>query len=173
MKSKYFFTIAVIAAVIGLDQVVAHQHHAGTLATAIIASDQQGLATTTQQQSLLQYTQAHMAVSETIFLAGSYNRAVQAADAAANPASNGQIYSEAQAACASHANSIVQADCVQAYVAAHSTPSTDPQAVTQPTKAAYTKTFKAPGWTTDSAGIAFLIMLVAVAMGGYLKLLRR
>jgi len=173
MKSKYFFAIAVLALVVGLDQVVLHQRHAGELVTTIEAGDQQGLATTTEQQTLQQYTHDHMAVSETVFLAGSYNRAVAAAQAAANPASNGQVYAEAQAACASHADSITQANCVLAYVAAHSTPSTDPQAVVQPSKAAYTKTFTAPSWTADSAGIAFLTMLVAVAMGGYLKLLRR
>ena len=173
MKARYFLGIAVIAFVIGIWQVVAHQQHAGILAAKITTDDTAGLDTTADQQALATYVSTHMATSRTVLLVGSYNRAVQAAQAAANPASNGSVYAAAQAACASHANSLVQANCVQAYLAAHSSTGTNPQPAATPTKAAYTKSFTAPGWTADSAGIPLLVALTAMALSGYLITLRR
>jgi hypothetical protein len=173
MKSRNFFIFAVVAALVGLGAVFADQHHASSLASALLKRNAAGFNTTTDQQTLANYAQHHMGVSEKLFLAGSYNQAVQAAQLAANPLSNGAIYAQAQAACASHADSITQANCVQAYVNGHTQPSANPQAVAIPAKAAYTKSFTAPGWTPDVAGIAFLVAIVAAAGAAYLLALRR
>jgi hypothetical protein len=173
MKARYCFGIALVAVIIGLWQVAAHQRYAGALAATITTKDNAGLDTTGDQEVLSAYVKAHMATSRTVFLAASYNAAAQAAQAAASPASNGQVYADAQASCASHANSLVQANCVQAYLSTHSASGTNPQAVATPTKAAYTKSFMAPGWTPDSAGIALLTALTALILGGYLMVLRR
>jgi hypothetical protein len=173
MKSRYFFALAAIAALVGVGLVVIHQYHAGKLAQTIEANDKLGLSTTTSQQALQSYAHAHMAVSVKVYLAGSYSRAEQAVQTAANPSSNGTIYALAQASCAGHTDSITQANCVQTYLSSHAQPSSNPKAIALPAKAAYTKTYGAPGWTPDTAGIAFLAALVFVAMGGYLVLLRR
>jgi hypothetical protein len=173
MKARYFLGIAVIAFVVGVSQVIVHQHHAGTLAAKVTTDDATGLDTTSDQQVLARYVATHMATSRTVLLSASYNRALQAAQAASNPTSNGTVYSAAQAACASHADSLVQARCVQAYLAAHSTSGTNPQVVTTPVKADYTKTFTAPNWTADSAGVPLLVAFTAMAMAAYLISLRR
>jgi len=173
MKARYFFGIAVITFAIGIWQVALNQRTATTLATKITADDTAGLDTTTDQQVLTRYVSAHMATSRSVVLIASYNRAEQAAQAAANPASNGSVYAAAQASCAGHADSLVQARCVQAYLAAHSSAGANPQPAATPSKADYTKTFSAPGWTADSAGIPLLIALASMALSAYLIVLRR
>jgi hypothetical protein len=173
MKARYFFVIALAAFAIGIWQTAAHQRAAGVLASAIITEDTTGTDTTIAQQTLSSYVKLHMATSRQVFLSASYDKASQAAQAAANPASNGAVYAAAQAACASHADSLVQARCVQAYVGSHSSTGANPQAVAAPVKADYTKSFTAPSWTADSAGIALLAALTALVMGIYLAVLRR
>lgn len=173
MKPQYFFICAVLAGIFGVAFALSHQHQANHLAAVITAADQGGQDTAGAQQTLSAYVHHHMGVSETVFLEGSYDRAVQAAQGASNPSSNGQVYADAQAACAGHADSITQANCVQAYVAAHAAPSTNPQAVAQPTKMAFTKKFTGPSWTADTTGVAFLVMLATIAMGFAQALARR
>jgi hypothetical protein len=173
MKARYFLGIAVIAFVVGIWQVAVHQHTAATLAAKITTDDAASLDTTAGQQALADYVKVHMATSRSVMLTASYNRAVQAAQAAADPASNGTVYAAAQAACAGHSDSLVQARCVQTYLAAHSSTGANPQPAATPAKADYTKTFTAPGWTTDSAGISLLIALAAMALSSYLIVLRR
>lgn len=173
MKARTFFAIALIALAAGIWQTAVHQHTAGTLATTITAQDAAGLDTTVAQQALTNYVKLHMATSRQVFLSASYDRANQAAQAAASPASNGTVYAAAQASCASHADSLVQARCVQAYLGSHSSTGANPQAVASPVKADYTKSFTAPDWTADSAGIAVLTALTAMVLGMYLLVLRR
>lgn len=173
MKARYFLGIAVIAFAVGIGQVALHQHAAATLAAKITTDDAASLDTTTDQQVLANYVKVHMATSQRVLLTASYNRAVQAAQAAANPASNGTVYAAAQASCAGHSDSLVQARCVQAYLASHSSAGANPQPATMPSKTDYTKTFTAPGWTADSAGIPLLIALAAMALSSYLIVLRR
>src|SRR5262245_14987701 len=138
MKPRYFFIIAGIAVGIGLAGVAVHQEHATNLTTALLKRDTSGFDTTSDQHQLSSYIRQHMGVTQTVYLAGAYGRALQAAQAAANPASNGMIYVQAQAACASHADSVTQANCVQAYLSSHAQPSANPQAVAMPSKATYT-----------------------------------
>lgn len=173
MKARYFLGIAVIAFVVGIWQIALHQHTAATLAAKITTDDTAGVDTTADQQALADYVKVHMTTSRSVMLTASYNRAVQAAQAAANPASNGSVYAAAQASCAGHADSLVQARCVQAYVGSHSTAGANPQPAATPSKADYTKTFTAPGWTADSAGIPLLVALAAMALSAYLIVLRR
>jgi hypothetical protein len=140
---------------------LAHQKEATKRADSIVIKDNAGVDTTADRQELKQYVAAHMNTRVTVALKASYERAYQTADAAANPASNGQVYSQAQAACASKANSIVQAQCVQSYIASHTQPAANPQSVTKPRLSDYVTTYRAPFWTLDATGLSLLIAVGA------------
>jgi hypothetical protein len=165
MKSRPLFVTAAIVGLIGIGLLVAQQHKAQTLASAIVSKDQSGLDTTADQQRLKTYASTHMGATTTVFLQGSYARAAQAAQAATNPASGGQVYAAAQAACAGKSDSIVQARCVTAYVNSHSQPAANPQPVAMPLQADYTKTFTAPTFTFDLAGLLLALCGLLVAAG--------
>lgn len=173
MKARYVLVVAVAALAVGVGQVVVHQRHASRLAASIVANDQLGHDVTAQLATLQTYIHGHIATSQQVTLDGSYNRAVAAAAAAAAPASNGTIYAQAQAACASHADSLVQARCVQAYLASHATVGANPTAIPTPVKADYVKSFTAPRWTPDSAGLALVVAAASLALAAYLVALGR
>jgi hypothetical protein len=147
----------------GVGAAVHAQARAHAMAQAIVTADQSGQDITALQAKLAAYVHAHMLTDQTVFLSGSYNRAAAAAQAAANPNSNGTVYAQAQASCASHADSLVQARCVQAYLAANAQTGANPQAVAAPVKADYTKSYHAPHWTADLAGIMLLAAFAALA----------
>lgn len=173
MKARYLLALAALLLVASGVQMVAHQHHARTLEKAVQAADASGQDPAAGLAAAQAYLNKHMGVSLAIFLQASYDRALQAAQAAANPQSSGEVYAAAQAACAGKADSIVQARCVQAYVSAHAPAAPNPQAVAMPTKADYTKRLSSPTWTADAAGITFLLGLVFLGTGGYLAIFRR
>ncbi len=165
MKPIPLFIIAVFAVGLGIAQISVHQREATLMTRHIVQADAAGSDTASLQHELADQVHAHMGTDATYTLEGSYNRDVAASQAAANPTTNGQVYAQAQAACASKADSIAQATCVQHYLAAHASPATNPQPATMPEKRAYTTTLTSPSWTNDSAGIAFLAATVAAALG--------
>lgn len=173
MKARYFFAISLVVFGVGAWQLYDHQKQMDVLESAIQNKDISGQPVDADMVAAQAYSQAHMGTSSSVFLSGSYDRAMAASSAASNPSSNGAVYAQAQAACAGKADSIVQAKCVSAYVAAHAAPSANPQAVAAPTKEAYTKPIAATAWTPDSVGVALLAGLVSIAMGLYLVVLRR
>jgi hypothetical protein len=168
MKSRYFFALAVMSIVVAGGLIGYNRHHLGGMVDAVIAKDAAATDTTADVVAIQSYVRHHMGTSATVELKGSYNRAQAAAVAAANPASNGTIYSDAQTACASKADSIVQARCVQNYLATHSQPSANPQAVVQPNLSDYTKIFKGPTFSFDTVGIALLAAVGFVIAGLFL-----
>jgi hypothetical protein len=173
MKARYFFAISLVVLGVGAWQLYDHQKQMDILVGSIQNKDISGQPIDADIANAQTYASQHMATSSSVFLSGSYDRAMATSTAASNPASNGAVYAQAQASCAGKADSIVQAKCVSAYVAAHAAPSANPQAVATPTKEAYTKPITAPAWTPDSVGITLLAGLVAAAMGLYLVIIRR
>ena len=172
MKTRYFVGVVAVALAVCGWQIAVHRHYVQTQTAAITAQDQAGLDPSATEVAVNTYVHTHMLTSTSVFLKASYDRAVAASQSTATE-SNGQVYAAAQAACASHADSIVQANCVQAYLSAHSTTGANPQApAPAPAKADYTKTFIAPNWTEDSAGIALLLALVALFLAVYSRLLK-
>lgn len=172
MKSRYLFAIAIVAAIIGGGLVTLNRQHATRLANTITAKDQSAGYYEPDLAQLQTFVKAHMLTSTTVFLSGSYDRAVHNASvnsSAVDPA----IYSSAQASCASHADSIAQAKCVSAYVAAHAAPQANPQPQAQPNKADFMKTYTAPGWTPDLAGLALAVAAVFGIVGIYLLIYRK
>jgi hypothetical protein len=122
--------------------------------------------TQTKLNDLKQYVATHSGATITVQLTAAYNAAVQqaavAATATATPSSS--LYAAAQAACAGHAVSTVQAVCNQAYIESHSTPASASSTVVQPKLSDYTYHFVAPFLTLDLAtvlwAIAFVLILI-------------
>jgi len=164
MKKRYFLIIGLLAVLVGMQQLVAHRGHASDLAKTIKTKDASALDVSAESTILQAYVDKHMGSTQKLVFEGSYKRAMDSYQATSSPQSNGKVYAEAQAACAGRTDSITQARCVQAYVASHSTPSSNPQPMAKPKKSDYTKVYKAPGWTGDSTGIALLVALVSVVM---------
>lgn len=165
MRARYFFLVALLVAVFGGLQILSHQRHVKSAVAVIESKDQTSQDVTSDLASLKSYVGGHMGTSTELQLKASYDRAAAAAGAAANPASNGAVYAAAQSACSGKTDSVTQSKCVQNYVATHSQPSSNPQAAVMPSLAAYTKSYKSPGWTADSAGLAFLVAAGLVAAG--------
>jgi ABC-type phosphate/phosphonate transport system substrate-binding protein len=165
-KRMLFLTAAIVLAAAGLLYRASSSHSARTQANQIVSADTAGTDTATQIASLKSYVGSHMGSSIRFSLAGSYNRAVAAAQAAASAGNNySQIYADAQKACSSKSDSLVQAHCNQAYLAAHlaSAPSVAP--VVMPVLASYQYNLVAPLWTPDLAGALLLGALVALILG--------
>jgi hypothetical protein len=173
MKIRYFLIVAAVLGLAGWWQMNSNRHDAAALANTILVKDTNSLDTAADQATLKAYTAKHMGSSQTVVLTAGYNRAVAAAQAAANPQSNGRVYVEAQAACSSHANSIVQSQCVTNYVSSHTTTGANPAAVAPPNKADYTKVFVSPRWSHDLAGILLFGALVSASLALYLFIVRR
>ena len=129
------------------------------------AYDAQGKATTAQQQQLKQFIESHTGLSAQLFLQSSFERAEEAAKAAANPSSSGQLYAQAQAACGGKSDSVTQARCVQQYIAARGPANPNPQPVVAPSRADYTFEAKSPMIVADTVGL-LLIAMVALALIG-------
>lgn len=173
MKIRYFLIAAGVFGLAGWWQLNSHRNDAAALANTIMVKDGSGLDTATDQAALKAYTAKHMGTGQAMTLTASYDRAVAAANAAANPQSNGSVYAQAQAACGGRANSVAQTNCVANYVTSHSTAGANPAAVAAPNKADYNKVFTAPSWTPDSAGILLLAAAASLALASYLLILHR
>ena len=164
-KRMLFLVAAVGLAVAGLVCRAATSHSATAQVEQILSSDTAGIDVTPKISNLKVYANEHMGASASFTLKGSYNRAVAAAQTAAAAASNSsQVYADAQRACSSKSDSLVQAHCNQAYLAAHLTnvPTTAP--VLSPVLANYQYQVTSPAWTPDLAGALFLGALVAFVL---------
>lgn len=145
-------------------------HNASTASSkvrAIAAQDAASADPTADIAALKQYVSKHMHSSVSFVLTNAYNRAVSAAQAQQqqqSSAPSGAVYAQAQAACASHADSVAQANCVINYVSAHSTPAAAPSTtpVVMPSLATYTYHFISPAWTFDLTGILLIIGLIGL-----------
>lgn len=167
MKPRLFIIIAVVAALVGLWQLAGNARQSAAMRDKIITKDQAGSDVKTDIQSLIIYVHNHMHASAKFELAGSYQRAADMAAASNQP--SGTIYAQAQAACASKADSVTQARCVSDYVSKHLLPATTPPP--PPDHAKYTYDIHSPIWAPDTAGVAVLLTVICLAVAGWLKLM--
>jgi len=168
MKLRYVLTVSVALLVFGIFAIGQNSGNAQDLATKVLSADDANQSLVVPQKALADYVHRHMGSSTQLFLDASYQRAVAATNA--SPATSGQVYHDAQAACVSHTSAVNQANCVQAYVNAHSTPGTSDLQPAVVSKTPYTFNYKAPHWTPDVAGIALLVGLVGLVTSGLLWL---
>jgi hypothetical protein len=174
MKARYFILLAIFLAAGAIVMTRVYERQVQRQITAITTADAASLDTTALLQALSQYVTAHMGTSATVTLQASYERAVTAAQtAAAGGVAQGQVYAQAQAACAGRNDSIVQAKCVAAYVASHATPASQPQVAATPVLATYQHSYSAPVWTPDVAGGLWLGALAALIAAAAIWLRQR
>ncbi len=173
MKPRYLLIAALLVLLYGIYGYHQNGQSAAKLATQITTQDNANQSITAPLDQLEAYVHNHLGATTSVFLAGSYNRAVAATKLSATPPVDGSVYADAQAACAGHSSSVVQAQCVTSYVTARlqAQPATAPAVA--PAKASYTYRFAAPRWTADAVGLAFLLALLLAAGAGLLTLLRR
>ena len=169
-KRILFIIFAVVLLGAGIVYRAASAHEARAEADKIVAADLAGQDTSSAITTLKAFAAGHMGASVNFTLKGSYDRAQAAAAAAANtPAPNAQVYADAQRACSGKSDSIVQAKCNQAYVAAHLTAVATPTPVPAPKLAGYQYAVVAPLWTPDLAGALLLGAAAALALSAILR----
>ncbi len=171
MKSFYLLFIALAATAIGVWQLNVDANGAHQQRDLIVTTDQSGQDVTADIKQLQTYTANHMNASVSFELSGSYQRAVDAAKAATVPNANGQIYAQAQAACAGRASAVVQAQCVAAYLSAHPGPAA--ASAPAPIESDYVYSFKSPAWAPDSAGISLAAAALSLIIGTALMIFKR
>lgn len=166
MKKRHSLLIFVCALCVALAAcfvLVGNRQHVANLAQQIVKSDTAGTNVQTDIIKLKSYAASHMKVNVSFVLTGSYNRDVQQAKAQA--AQSNSTYGAAQASCDKRGvDSIRQANCVAAYLAAHGGQAAAPQL---PKVNAYQYHIIGPAWTFDIAGlllvVAAILAIVAVA----------
>jgi hypothetical protein len=162
MKSTIFVIMITFFIAMGFGVRSANGNYAQTQAKRLAAMDATDAANT-KLNDLKNYVATHSGSTVTVVLTTAYNNAVQVAEAAAASTPSTQLYAAAQAACAGHAVSTVQAQCNEQYIQAHNTPVV---AVAQPKLSDYTYHFVAPIITFDFVTIlwvfAFIMIIVLI-----------
>jgi hypothetical protein len=140
-------------------------------ANAIVNADQVGEPTAPLLTSLKSFVMTHTGSSVKLTLGGSYARAQAAAQASTKSQEiTGQLYAEGQATCASKADSLVQARCVQAYVSARLKALAIPTPVTPPNPNDYIMSYTAPAIAADTASAMAALSLLSL-IGGFFWIL--
>ena len=165
-KRMLFLLAAIALTAAGLFYRASSSHSAMAQADQIVSSDTAGVDTTPKIASLKTYANDHMGASVAFTLKSSFDRATAASQAAAVAATSNsqQIYADAQRACSSKSDSLVQAHCNQAYLAAHLNNVPNPTPILSPVLANYQYNLNAPFWTPDLAGALLLGALVAFGL---------
>lgn len=134
----------------------------------VIAADERGEGTDEALRSIGNYITNHMntGLESPIYLAETYNRAVEKVLEKAQATANGEIYRRAQAACEDPSVLLsVRASCVQDYVVEHAPPGQTAQPVEFPDQSLYTYNFAPPLWSPDPAGwLVLLTFLLGLAL---------
>ena len=166
MKPTAF--IIAIALLIGAGFAIraSNANYAHTQATALSQAENNS-DTAAKLNDLKQYVSTHSGSTITVELATAYNDAVKQAEAASTTATpSSGLYAAAQAACAGHAVSTVQAACNQAYIESHSNAGSASPYVVEPKLSDYTYHFVAPLLAFDATtlcwGVAFILILILV-----------
>lgn len=172
MKKRYLIIAAAIATLIGLVELGVTRNQAISQAQSIIAKDKVGDDTKADLTKLTDYIHNHTRTSVTFTLEGSYQRAAQAAQQAAIPQANSNVYAAAQAACNSK-NPVAMATCIQTYVQTHAPAGAQPHPVALPDVNAYTYHLNSPAWAPDVVGISFLVALIGLVTAAWLAIVAR
>lgn len=171
MKLRFLLIGSIVCAALGILLVLFNHRHAVTSARAIIIKDQRAENVTQDIKKLENFVHDHMRTGVSFELTASYERAVEAAHAAAQPNVSGSVYSQAQAACKQKV-ATVQTKCIADYVAKNASPAVAAQ-IKLPDLATFTYTFSSTGWTPDLAGILLLASVCGLVLFGWLLLMRR
>jgi hypothetical protein len=171
MKKRYLIIITIVSTLIGVGAIGLNAANGQKQAQQISRVDQAGGDVTQLQSNLAHYSKAHMGSSVTVFLAGSYQRSQAASNT--TPVAAGDIYSQAQSACVSRTTAVNQAKCVQDYLNAHAPGQSPAPVQSSSNRSSYTKTYLAPSWTPDLAGLSLLVGFAAAALAGWLWIIRR
>ncbi len=147
--------MAVVAVLLALVEISRNKQQVVRLKQQATQTDQGNGDTKAALSELQSFAANHTSASATIELTDSYKRAV----AASSSSGTGQVYAQAQAACASHADSIVQARCVSSYLANHAQMGGEAQPVPEESK--YVYSYKSPVVAPDSAGLSLLVAVAA------------
>lgn len=159
MKIRYLFGLAIVFGVISIVALRYNAQHIYDLKTQIIQKDNAGEPVTEDLQSLRRFIFAHMNTTTKLELSGSYQRALDSAQAP-----GGGVYAEAQAACDKQGvSSVAQAQCVQSYLATRVQPGSESIVDKTP----YIYSFASPGWSPDAAGFS-LLLAIGCALGSLL-----
>lgn len=171
MKRRYGFLLFLLAMAVtlgGLMLVVRDRQSAADQAKKIVLADQAGTNVQTDILKLKAFAAGHMKVNVQFVLVGSYNRAVNAAKAAAGQTS--AVYAAAQANCdKTGVDSIRQAQCVSRYLASHGGAAVQ---TSLPNIADYTYHFTGPAWTFNVAGF-ILVMGGLLAVASLVSIIHR
>lgn len=130
-------------------------------AAEIMKLDQAGKPTALKEKQLRAYSLDHMNASTQFELTHAYRRAQQQQQQNTQNRVNGQVYSQAQAACGGSRDSVRQAKCVGEYVS-RQTPAAD--TVAQVNRERYQRKFSSPAWTPDIAGVSLLATVIAAIL---------
>jgi hypothetical protein len=161
MKTSHWFGIGILGAVVSLG-LIAHSHSSARhQATQLVAQDAAGQDESQVVDKLRQYASHHMGASVSFVLNGAFERQQQLAQTEAQPQTSGDVYKQAQAACASIKNPVQQAQCNQNYLNSHLQAAT-PSRVTQPNQADFSYVFASPVWTPDAAGLVLAASVLAL-----------
>lgn len=168
MPIKKIFIAALAVLTVGVLGYMLNSREASRQRTAILAADNQGKVTTAQISALREYAAGHMGAGISLELTASYQRELEAAQAASQPQSGSQVYAQAESACkAKMANPMVGAKCIADFVAAHSKPGQNPTPPQLPVREDYYYSFGSPNWTPDFAGMALLTGAVGLVWAGW------
>jgi hypothetical protein len=162
MKTLGLFVAAIALLASGL---VTRQHaitYASTLEAQIVAADAAGQSTSSLVPAARTYVATHMGTSMSFELTHAYQQAEAAAQSAAQPQNNGNVYAQAQATCASIKIATQQAQCNENYLSTHLTQTSTPTIVTAPNEADYQYHFVAPRYTADATGYLWVFSVAAM-----------
>src|SRR4051812_4418793 len=104
MKTLYLFGLGIVVALLALG-LIAHNHSsARNQATQLVQQDSAGQDESQAVDKLRQFVGHHMGASVSFMLNGAYDRQQQMAQTDSQPQTSGDVYRQAQAACASIKN---------------------------------------------------------------------
>jgi hypothetical protein len=168
MRSRWLVLAGFILVLISVAWVVVNRQSAITRSRSILVLDQSGQNLANELTKLEKFVHDHMRTSVSFELTGSYERAVEAAKAAAIPKVSSDIYRQAQAACPQKV-ATAQTKCIADYVASRTPRQTMPT-VKLPSRDNFKRTYSAPDWTPDGAGLTLLLAIISWAVAGWLYL---
>lgn len=161
MKTAHWFILGIAAAVMALGLAAHDRSSSRAQAALIVQQDSAGQDVSQAIGQLRQFVAGHMGSSVSFILNGAYERQQQTAQAAAQPQTSGDVYQQAQAACASIKIAVQQAQCNQNYLNSH-LQAAAPTPVTAPNQADFSYVLVAPVWTPDAAGILLALSVLAL-----------
>ena len=166
MKYAVLIIALVVTSGFTMAQRSSNARTANERATAMAAFTDPGQLATAQS-SLENFVATHVNASVMVQRVAAYQEAVKAAQVAAGPQPT-SLYEQAQAACAGRGNSIVQAQCNQAFLRDRAGPTPTPVPVVMPDANLYRSSLTSPLVARDAAtgwlAASLLILLVLIGL---------